>query len=107
MRSSTSITLLFVTSFLAVSGFEAFNHRRQDYLRRADRNNDPYSTTQPFYHSGGYPYYYGSQYHHWWYFGSGWHSHGVYGSSSIGHGARSGTSRGGFGSTGHGHGSGS
>jgi hypothetical protein len=105
MRSSSSIILLFVTSFVAVSGFQAFNHRRQEFAQYNDFDGNTYATTQPFYHSTGYPYYYGPQYHHWWYFGSNWHANGMNGYSSIMHGSRSGTSRGGFGSIGHGSGS--
>jgi hypothetical protein len=104
MRSSTSITLLFVTSFLAVFGFEAFNQREDDNASR-DGDFDLYSSTQPYYRPGGSSYYYNSEYHHWWYFGSSWHGDGVSGSSSISHSGHSGTSRGGFGA--HGHGSGS
>lgn len=84
LRSSKALPLVLIGTVTAMAGYEAIAPHELDW-------DDGYATTQPTgYHSSGS---YG--YHHY-----GGYSHGYYGSSS-----HSGTSRGGFGSSGHAAGS--
>lgn len=82
LRASKTLSLVLIGSTTALLGYQAVAPNYDEW-------DDGYATTQP---NG----YYGSSgYHHYWS-----SSHGYYGSSS-----HSGTSRGGFGSSGHAAGS--
>jgi hypothetical protein len=102
LRSSSKIGLVFITSTLAVMGFDAYRDYRTPKVGNSDYGDFSSSTTRPssyysngvHYHSFGTSGYYSDDYH-----GSSSGS-GHSSSSSMSH-----TSRGGFGSSGHGGGS--